>query len=106
LDNDFLTIRERIKKVLASSPQPLSIDELGEILGLKPHERKRLAEDLYHLMMSMKRDKKYKLIVVPPRCLDCGYIFKGKYRFKRPSRCPKCGSYRIKGPWFQIKQRG
>jgi predicted Zn-ribbon and HTH transcriptional regulator len=40
--------------------------------------------------------------IKPSRCLNCGYLFKNRRRFTRPSRCPRCKSTHLDIPFFRI----
>ncbi len=107
MSDEFLTIRERIYIILKEAGRPITVEELGDLLGIPLHERKRLYSDISHLMLSVKRksSNREKIIMIPAHCLDCGYKFKNREKTRKPSKCPKCGSQRIKGPWFQLVYR-
>ncbi len=104
----FMTTRERILRLLLETDKPMDIEGIGYALGLPRSSFSRISSDLEHIARSLKRRSEYKMVILPPRCVDCGYVFPSKWRFRRPSRCPRCGSYRIKGPWFRIiaKRKG
>ncbi|GBC59904.1 transcriptional regulator [Desulfonema ishimotonii] len=62
---------------------------------------KEVYDHLVHIAKSLPR-RKQKLRVTPPVCLSCGYRFRDRTRFTKPSRCPKCKSERIDSPRFEI----
>ncbi|MEM3563716.1 MAG: hypothetical protein QXR19_10835 [Candidatus Jordarchaeaceae archaeon] len=93
------TRREKIVKLL-STGEPVSLDELCRMLGV--FDRKIVLEDLSHIAQTLKK-KNIKLVMLPPSCLKCGFVFKDLSRPKLPSRCPKCKNERISQPIFQIK---
>ena len=43
-----------------------------------------------------------RLVVRPPYCRACGFVFKGRGRFTRPGRCPQCRRTRIAPPVFEV----
>ncbi|MEM2810799.1 MAG: transcriptional regulator, partial [Candidatus Korarchaeum sp.] len=43
------------------------------------------------------------LLMEPPQCRKCGYIFKDLKKPRKPSKCPKCGSEWISPPRFTIR---
>ncbi|MEW6078515.1 MAG: ArsR family transcriptional regulator [Thermodesulfobacteriota bacterium] len=43
------------------------------------------------------------LTIIPPKCADCGFVFKDRTRIKKPGKCPLCRSTRIRHPMFTIK---
>ncbi len=93
------TRRERITRIL-SMGEPISLDDL--CLELRVFDRRLILEDLYHIAQSLRKTEK-SLIMSPPTCSNCGFVFKGLKKPKIPSRCPKCKSERITSPFFQIK---
>jgi len=56
-------------------------------------------EDLKHIRKSGKYGE---LLIMPARCLKCGYEFEPK--IKVPKRCPKCKSMWIEEPRFLLRQ--
>lgn len=94
------TRRERIIKMLNTS-EPVSLDDLCGELG--EFDKKIILEDLHHIALTLKR-MDGKLVMLPPTCLSCGFVFKDLKKPKMPSRCPKCKSERITQPSFQIKK--
>lgn len=108
MEEGFLTLRERLYRVLKESREPLDIRELAARLGLEDRERHRVEEALAHLYKTIKRRSggMESLEVVSPRCMDCGYVFpRREGEFKKPSKCPRCKSQRIAGPWFYIRSK-
>lgn len=93
------TRREKIVKILRTN-EPVSLDYLCQ--ELRFFDRRLILEDLHHIALTLKKTES-KLIMVPPTCLKCGFVFKGLKKPKMPSRCPKCKNERISQPLFQIK---
>ena len=108
MEDEFLTLRERIYLLLKEAEEPLDTKSIATRLGLPDHEKRRVEEALKHLYRSVKRKSggRESLEIVPARCLDCGYVFPRKEgEFKKPSKCPRCKSQRIEGPWFYISRK-
>lgn len=63
-----------------------------------------LKADLDHVERSVRASGK-RLVVTPPRCLDCGFVFHGRERrhFHGPSRCPQCRSEGISEPRLTVE---
>ena len=101
----FLTRRERLLEVLRRAQRPLTVQEIARALGVSDSEAvKAIYEDLKHVGRTLYRESggREVLVMVPPRCLSCGYVFRDRSRVKRPSRCPRCKSERISQPSFII----
>lgn len=70
-------------------------------LGIR--KEKEVYEHLEHLAKSSKR-KDFILIIIPPRCKSCGYVFDSE-KIKRPTKCPICKSEKIDSPKFLIRKK-
>lgn len=57
-----------------------------------------VADDLAHVRRSLGS----RFRVEPARCEQCGLTFSKRRRVTTPSRCPRCRSERIEGPWLSI----
>ena len=75
---------------------PSTVHELAAELGV---QIKTIVEDLEHVRRSL-RDRK--LVMVPARCLSCGFVFSKRERFTAPSRCPECRSEHTDEPELSI----
>jgi len=98
------TLRERIVRVLLESDEPLTVDQIGELLGVPREQRKMLYYELPHVAKTLRRKSggALQLVYEPPRCANCGYVFSKLKRIKKPSKCPRCKSERILPPRFLI----
>lgn len=107
MTEDFLTTREKIYEILKKSSEPLSIEDIILVLRLSPRDYGKVVEDLEHLRISVKKRSNgiEEIVIIPAYCSNCGYIFKKREKIKKPSKCPKCYSSRIKGPWFYLKRK-
>lgn len=107
LMSTFETIREKIICILRESDKPLSVDDLILILNLNPREKTKLYDHIMHAAKTMKAktNGKEEIVMIPPRCLKCGYIFKKLEKARKPSRCPKCKNENIGPPLFLIRKK-
>ncbi len=101
---DYETIREKIMNLLLENKGRFyTVNQIIAILGLdlKPRE---VYKHLEHIAKTIRRKSKGQLILVmkPPVCLKCGYIFKDLDKPRKPSKCPKCHSQWISDPEFAI----
>ena len=90
------TLRQQIVALLVESE--LSPAELASALRIR---EKEVSEHLAHISRSLSAAGK-KLNMRPSACRKCGYVFTGRTRFTRPSRCPRCKSTYLDEPLFHI----
>jgi predicted Zn-ribbon and HTH transcriptional regulator len=90
------TVRQEMITLL--SQEEHSAQDLSRILGIR---QQAVYDHLVHIARSVASQKK-KLLITPPRCLDCGYVFKERKRFTSPSRCPRCKGEHIEKPRYQV----
>jgi predicted Zn-ribbon and HTH transcriptional regulator len=83
------TIRHEILDLLTG--RVMTIAEISRTLAIA--ER-----DLYDHIDNLVRFKS--LEILPARCLNCGFVFSKREKAKKPGKCPKCKSTRIKPPSF------
>ena len=85
---------------MISALQRKSMDqrELSQALGIR---EKEVAAHLPHIAKSAKA-KKLNWQTQPAYCENCNYSFKDRKRLTPPSKCPRCRSSRIQGPWYRI----
>lgn len=91
------TVRESLREALLATEVHLSALELSQAVGV-PH--RQVAEHLEHLARSGDA-----FDVLPARCVACGFVFRERDRFAKPSRCPTCRSERIEPPRFRMTAR-
>jgi predicted Zn-ribbon and HTH transcriptional regulator len=89
-----------LRQQMISALQHKSMDqrELSQNLGI---QEKEVALHLPHIVKSVKA-KKMNWQIQPAYCEDCDYKFKDRKRLTPPSKCPRCRSSRIQGPWYRI----
>ena len=99
-----MSTRERIAELLERSSEPLSAEEIAALLGLDRSRVREVYEHLAHIAKTVRRSSggRRALLMVPPRCRACGYVFRDLKKPRRPSKCPRCGSQRIEPPRFAI----
>lgn len=92
------TSRQRIVEILRREDQ--GFEELRRLLEVPARV---LEDDLRHVERSLRRGP-VRLRVDPPRCIDCGFVFRDRapQRFQPPGRCPHCRGERISDPRFRI----
>ncbi len=90
------TIRQQIIEFLSN--KEMGARELSQSVGIR---EKEVYDHLSHIARSVNARRK-KLIIIPSRCLECGYIFEDRKRFSPPSRCPQCKSEHIQDPTYRV----
>jgi predicted Zn-ribbon and HTH transcriptional regulator len=78
---------------------PMTIRDLSKAVRIL---EKEVIAHMEHVEKSLRPPAR--LIVAPPVCNRCGFIFKGRHRFSIPSRCPECRHEGIHPPSFQIQK--
>ena len=99
----YSTLRERIMKVLEDSHSFLTVDEIKVLVG-EELSNSEIYEHLRHIAKSIRRSSggKKVLLMKPPTCRKCGYVFKDLSKPRKPSKCPRCRSEWIEPPAFKI----
>ncbi len=90
------TIRQQMMTLLSQGVY--SARELSYELSIR---EKEVYSHLAHIARSAV-SQSHRLIVIPSRCLVCGYVFEKRKRFTRPGRCPRCKGERIEEPAYQV----
>lgn len=90
------TRRERLRELLLSTEDGLTLEQIERILEVK---RQTALADLEHLRRSF-RHRAATLLVVPPSCTACGYTFRLDTP-RAPSRCPSCKGRALSEPIFK-----
>lgn len=80
---------------------PLSSRRLAEVVGIS---ERQVEDHLSHIVKSVAWDRSLRFIREPSECQDCGFVFRGRSRITRPSRCPRCRSEAITEPRYGIKR--
>jgi predicted Zn-ribbon and HTH transcriptional regulator len=90
------TKRQEIIDLL--SEREMTARELSQTLGIR---EKEVYEHLPHIARSLSARGK-NIVIGPPRCLACGYVFQNRRRFTRPGRCPQCKKAHLQAPTYHI----
>jgi predicted Zn-ribbon and HTH transcriptional regulator len=90
------TIRQQMIDLL--SEEEMSAIEVSQELRIA---EKEVYTHLPHIARSVATQGK-KLLILPSRCLKCGYVFEERKRFTRPGHCPKCKATYIQRPAYRI----
>ncbi len=90
------TRRQQIAQVLRSGP--VTVHEIARKLQMPV---KIVLEDMEHVRLSVTNAERW--IVEAAECLECGFVFRGRDRLNRPSRCPQCKSEDIQDPRYGIE---
>lgn len=92
------TVRQRIIELLIGTR--LSSYQLAAMVGIA----ERLIEGhLPHVVKTLARDRTQRFVLEPAACSDCGFVFRDRTRFTKPSRCPTCRSEGITAPRYGIE---
>jgi len=91
------TLRQELVRILGT--RRLSIPDLAFELSISEEE---VSEHLLHVRKSLKKTGKT-LVVTPPECLQCGFVYRKREKLKKPGRCPVCRSHRISDPLYSIE---
>jgi predicted Zn-ribbon and HTH transcriptional regulator len=90
------TIRQQIIERLAA--ETLGARELSQELH---QSEKEIYAHLVHIEHSLKAEGK-RLVIEPPACLGCGFVFEKRQRPHPPGHCPRCKKTRIRRPRYRI----
>ncbi len=90
------TLLEEIIDLLEK--EALTVKEICYKLGLEP-ERERDIYSILDRIARIVRRKGKRLMMIPPRCKNCGFEFSKP----KATRCPKCKSERVEPAKFTIK---
>jgi predicted Zn-ribbon and HTH transcriptional regulator len=96
LITNVLTIRQEIIALL--SKEEYSARDLSQVLGIR---EKDVYDHLPHIARSVTSLNK-RLMIIPSKCISCGFAFKKRKRFSKPGRCPRCKSQHIIEPRYRI----
>ena len=91
------TIPSLIRAALTAGPK--TARELSGELHLAERD---VVRHLEHLERSL-READALLVVEPPACLSCGFVFRKRERLSRPSRCPACRGERLTSARFAVE---
>ena len=90
------TIRQQLATLLRAGEW--DVRGLSQALGIA--ERDVIAH-LPHVQRSLAGSGA-RLVIQAAYCRSCGFVFKGRERFTRPGRCPRCRRTHIAPPAFRV----
>lgn len=90
------TIRRQIIALLGE--REMNAREISQALGIR---EKVVYEHLTHIARSVAAQGA-RLLVLPIKCLGCGYVFKDRRRFTPPGRCPRCRKTYLERPTYRL----
>ena len=91
--NIWLTRRQKLINLLKE--YSFSIDLRSLMREMEYSSKRILINDIMSITKTLKNEG-LQLVVSPPSCNACGYIFQHKKTLlKIPSKCPKCREQRI-----------
>ncbi|WP_319576775.1 ArsR family transcriptional regulator [uncultured Desulfobacter sp.] len=90
------TIRQEIINHLESGP--MTVRDISQSVGIMEKDV------LHHLEFIDKtvRTQKKRIRMEPYYCMNCGFEFQNRKRFKKPGKCPSCRNGRIAPAVFWI----
>lgn len=95
-DEPVQTTRQQLLALLRSGPA--SVRELSQALH---QSEKEVYAHLVHIEHTAQA-RGQRLLIDPPRCLACGYVFTDRKRVTPPGHCPECRSTRISRPRYSL----
>jgi predicted Zn-ribbon and HTH transcriptional regulator len=102
MDNSEIWETNHQKLIKALKTNCFSIDLRNLIKEFEYPNKKCLIRDITSISKTLKNDN-LRLIVSPPSCNACGYVFRLKKDvLKIPSKCPKCKEQRIEWPSIKL----
>jgi len=73
--------------------------DISKAVGIR---ERSVYEHLPHIAQTVAAQERT-FVLHPSECLDCGYVFKKRERFTRPSRCPKCRGTHLQRPAYEVR---
>jgi predicted Zn-ribbon and HTH transcriptional regulator len=89
------TLRQRMLELLLE--ETLTVRDLSKALGASERE---VVRNLPNVARSAAHNHRF--LIIPARCLNCGFEFKKRDRVTTPGKCPLCRSPRISPPAFHV----
>lgn len=93
------TIRQRMIALLVE--RAMTAKDISQAIGIRERD---VYEHLDHIARSLSAQRK-RLVVLPFRCLACGYVFEERKRYTRPGRCPSCKRAHLESPTYVVHNR-
>jgi len=94
------TIRQRLLSLLDGPPV-----SARDISGALSVPERAVGDHLEHIRKSLGRGDKT-LVIDPPYCKRCEFIFEDRVRLSKPGRCPSCKGTSVAPPLFSVRGPG
>lgn len=91
------TIRRQLIALLSAGT--CGVRELSQELH---QSEKEIYDHLQHIDRTLSTGGK-RLVIEPPVCLACGFVFEKRTRPQPPGHCPQCKKTRIRRPRYAIR---
>jgi predicted Zn-ribbon and HTH transcriptional regulator len=91
----YETLRRRIVALLKETP--LSARQISNELRIPE-------KDVYEHLEHIRRTTGSRFTVQPARCERCGFVFRKRYRLKKPGKCPMCRKESVGEPVFSVEE--
>ena len=89
-------MRQALAEALRAGPA--TARDLSRMVGISEHDVPGISSPGPSL-----RARGEKLVTLPARCLDCGFVYSRREKPARPSRCAGCRGTRLTLPEFSIR---
>ena len=90
------TIRQQMIDLL--NEEEMTDRDLSQALGIPERD---VYAHLDHIARTLAAQGKT-IRIAPVKCMTCGYVFRGRKRWSRPGRCPRCKDSHIQRPSYAI----
>lgn len=87
------TVRQQLLQQLERGPG--SAAELSRLLRLSERD---VLDHLDHLIRAARVE------TLPPSCAGCGFRFTERRKARKPGKCPRCKSTRVRPPRFVLPE--
>ena len=95
------TKRQKLINFLVNQNATLDLRQIMK--ELEYPSKRALLNDTMSISKTLRNKGKH-LIILPPSCIACGFVFQIKEtNLKIPSKCPKCKQQRISWPSIKVK---
>jgi predicted Zn-ribbon and HTH transcriptional regulator len=91
------SIRRQLIELLGEGP--CGVRELSQELHQSERE---IYDHLLHIERTLKAEGR-RLVIEPPVCMSCGFVFEKRTRPQPPGHCPRCKKTHIRRPRYGIR---
>jgi transcriptional regulator len=94
----YETLRKYIIALLEEGT--LSTNDLSKYVRIT---EKDICDHLEHIRKTLNKNN-CRMVTMPAKCEQCGFVYKKRERFSKPGKCPTCHSSLIDPPRFHISK--